>query len=186
MPAAIEVFGRLGEKFLMLLREMAEMAHVLRGWPRWYFWDKWATRIAACLAEGNHLKLANLRTLYGQRRTRDAVEQTAADTDLWDHTIDLTGPAEAARRRATLRQPKRSQRLWLRRPGTGTATQTRAKSHMRSLREETAAGAGPAHSWRRRKDDENNWGGGAAQRRGSHRSKKRRARRLRSTRGRVP
>jgi len=141
LPAAVESFGRLGDKFITLLREIAEMAHVLRRWPRWYFWDKWAPKIGACLAEGNHIKSAMLRAEYSRLRVAGAVATADDDANHWDHTIDLTGPAEAGRPNGTLRQPKRSQRRWLQQDGGGLSkTQQRALLHLRRMGEPTPDG----------------------------------------------
>ena len=190
LPAAIESFGRMGQRFNTLLRELGEMAHVLRGWPRWYFWDKWAPKIGACLAVGNHLKIANLRSEYSGRRIAGVIASASSSADHWDHTIDLTGPAESPRRSATLRQPLRSQRLWRRREGAGAGVQRvlqRAAGHMRrasagAFRGKPDGVAGG--SWRSRGGQQHRgWGGRGPSRGGGNSRTRARARRRGRGRG---
>ena len=111
---AVEAFGRLGDTFVGLLRELADMAHTIRRWPRWFFWHKWAPKIAACLAEGTHAKVACVRSEYARVSTT-TIQASAGDTDPWDQDVDATGPVDGARRGSTRRMPLQSQRPWLRR-----------------------------------------------------------------------
>lgn len=141
LPASIEAFGRLGNKFTTLLRELAEMAHVLRRWPRWYFWDKWAPKIGACLAEGNHIKAVLLRAEYSNRRVSSAIASVASCDDHWDPSVDLTGPAEGARPSRTRRMEKGAQRSWLEAQRGGawkTKLQQRALRYLRPIDEMSA------------------------------------------------
>ena len=113
VPCVVETFGRLGDSFVELLRELADMAHSIRGWPQWFFWQKWAPKIGACLAEGNFAKVTQIRSANANERLR-VQRQAANGADTGDAGYDLGGPASWSSRTPTRRMPRVWQRPALR------------------------------------------------------------------------